>query len=45
CVVDDYITDRAHKLVTTPAYMFGDAAPNKVFKGITGLINEVVEMA
>ncbi|MEO0336637.1 MAG: isoprenoid biosynthesis glyoxalase ElbB, partial [Pseudomonadota bacterium] len=25
CVVDDFITDRLNKVVTTPAYMFGEA--------------------
>ncbi|MCB0389812.1 MAG: isoprenoid biosynthesis glyoxalase ElbB [Bdellovibrionales bacterium] len=44
CAVDDYITDRGHKLITTPAYMY-DAKPAEVFKGISGLINELVEMA
>lgn len=45
CAVDDYITDRANKVVTTPAYMYDEAAPFQVFKGIQGLIKEVVEMA
>ena len=44
CTVDDYITDRENKVITTPAYMY-DAKPSEVFKGITGLINELAEMA
>jgi len=45
CKVDDYITDRAHKVITTPAYMYGDAKPAEVFKGISGLVAELFEMA
>ena len=45
CEVDDYITDRAHKVITSPAYMYGDAPPHKIFKGIQGLVKELVEMA
>lgn len=45
CAVDDYVTDREHRLVTTPAYMYDDAAPHRVFKGIQGAIRELVEMA
>lgn len=45
CPVDDYITDRANKVVTTPAYMYGEARPNEVYQGINGLVKEIVEMA
>lgn len=45
CAVDDYVTDRSHKIVTTPAYMYNDAKPNQVFAGICGLVKEIVEMA
>ena len=45
CPVDDYITDRETKVVTTPAYMYDDAKPNDVFKGIFGLAHELVEWA
>lgn len=45
CPVDDYITDRETKVVTTPAYMYGDAKPNEVFAGIFGLAHELVEWA
>lgn len=44
CPVDDYITDRLSKIVTTPAYMY-DAKPHQVLKGISGLVKEIVEMA
>lgn len=45
CPVDDYITDREGKIVTTPAYMYDNAKPNEVFKGIFGLAHELVEWA
>lgn len=45
CPVEDYITDRIHKIVTTPAYMYGSAKPHEVFRGIGGLVREFVEMA
>jgi enhancing lycopene biosynthesis protein 2 len=44
CPVEDYITDRLNKVITTPAYMY-DAKPHQVFKGISGLIRELVEIA
>jgi enhancing lycopene biosynthesis protein 2 len=45
CPVDDYVTDRYTKVITTPAYMYGNAKPHEVFKGIAGLAKELVEMA
>lgn len=45
CPVEDFITDRDHKIVTTPAYMYGAAKPHQVFNGIQGLIKEFIEMA
>lgn len=44
CPVDDYVTDREHKIITTPAYMY-QTTPDRVFKGISGLVKELVEMA
>jgi enhancing lycopene biosynthesis protein 2 len=44
CSVDDYITDREHKIVTSPAYMY-DAKPHQVFNGIRRAIQELVEMS
>lgn len=44
CPVDDYVTDRECKVVSTPAYML-NAEPAQVFKGISGLVRELVEMA
>jgi enhancing lycopene biosynthesis protein 2 len=43
CRVDDYISDRHHKVLTTPAYMY-DAKPHEVFTGIRKMIRELVEM-
>lgn len=45
CNVDDFITDREHRIVTTPAYMYGQARPFDVFTGIRKAIRELVEMA
>ncbi|MGE0763978.1 MAG: isoprenoid biosynthesis glyoxalase ElbB [Bdellovibrionales bacterium] len=45
CAVTDYVTDREHRLVTTPAYMYDDAKPHQVFQGIRSCIKEFVEMA
>lgn len=45
CPVTDYITDREHKVITTPAYMYGAAKPHEVFQGISGLVKEFIEMA
>ncbi|MEZ0393065.1 MAG: isoprenoid biosynthesis glyoxalase ElbB [Pseudobdellovibrionaceae bacterium] len=44
CPVTDYITDRHHKVVTSPAYM-QKAKPHEVFQGISGLVKEFIEMA
>ena len=45
CIVTDYVSDRDHKILTTPAYMFDDATPFEVFTGIRRLLRELVEMA
>lgn len=45
CPVDDYVTDRESKVITTPAYMYDRAKPHEIFKGISGLAKELVEMA
>lgn len=45
CAVDDFITDRAHKVITSPAYMYDDATPSQVFAGISKAVKELVEMA
>lgn len=44
CPVDDYVTDRLTKVITTPACMY-EATPDKVFKGILALAKELVEMS
>ena len=45
CPVTDYITDREHKIITTPAYMYDEAKPHQIFRGIFGLVKEFIEMA
>lgn len=44
CPVEDYIADRRAKILTTPAYMY-NAKPHLVFKGISAMVKELVEMA
>jgi len=44
CAVSDFVVDNAHKIVTTPAYMY-DAPAHLIFKGVNGLTNEIVKMA
>lgn len=45
CKVDDYVSDRENKIISTPAYMFEDASPHAVFSGIRKAIKELSEMA
>lgn len=45
CEVDDFVSDRAHRFISTPAFMFGDASPHLVFRGIQKACRELVEMA
>lgn len=45
CPVDDFITDRDHKIITSPAYMYDDAKPFQVYDGIQRLTQELLEMA
>lgn len=45
CPADEYVSDRGHKVLTTPAYMYDDAKPFTVFTGISKMIKELVEMA
>jgi enhancing lycopene biosynthesis protein 2 len=44
CSVNDYVSDRENKVITTPAYMY-EAKPFEVFQGINKAIKEFVEMA
>ena len=45
CAVDDFITDRDHRIITTPAYMYGGASPFQIYTGVRKAIRELVEMA
>jgi enhancing lycopene biosynthesis protein 2 len=45
CEVTDYVSDRDHKVLTTPAYMYSEAKPFEVYTGIRKMIRELVEMA
>ncbi len=45
CAVTDFISDREHKIVSTPAYMYPKASASEVFTGISKAIKELVEMS
>lgn len=45
CAVDDFVSDRENKIITTPAYMYDNAKPYEVFTGVRKAIKELVEMA
>jgi enhancing lycopene biosynthesis protein 2 len=44
CPVTEYISDRNHKVLSTPAYMY-NAKPHAVFLGISKMLREFLEMA
>ena len=44
CATTDTISDRQHRVVSTPAYMDGDARTRDVYAGIKKLVDEVVAM-
>ena len=44
CDVDEICKDRYHNIVTTPAYMKGNAKPHEVFDGIKNMIDAVVKL-
>lgn len=45
CRANECHVDRAHKIVTTPAYMIGDAALHDVFEGIRRCVHETLALA
>jgi len=45
CKADECHVDRAHKLVTTPAYMIGDAPLHAIFEGIRRCVHETLALA
>ncbi|MCB9073805.1 MAG: isoprenoid biosynthesis glyoxalase ElbB [Bdellovibrionaceae bacterium] len=44
CPPEEYVSDRDHKVLSTPAYMY-DSTAFEVFTGISKMIKEFVEMA
>ncbi len=44
CAVDDFVTDRLNKVITSPAYMY-TATPYAVYTGIRKAVRELVEMS
>ncbi|MDH4194694.1 MAG: isoprenoid biosynthesis glyoxalase ElbB [Nitrospirota bacterium] len=45
CAVEKYVVDHSHKVITTPAYMYGTAKPHQIFEGVSGAISELIKMA
>jgi enhancing lycopene biosynthesis protein 2 len=45
CPVDRAVVDRANRVVTTPAYMYGDARLGPIADGIDACVREVLAMA
>ncbi len=45
CPVTDFVSDRDHKVITTPAYMYDEASAFEVFTGIQKAVREFIEMA
>ncbi len=43
CAVTEFVVDKAHKIVTTPAYMIGQG-PAEVFEGIRKLVDETLSL-
>jgi len=44
CPCESFVTDEAHRIVTTPAYMLGNG-PAAIFEGIRKLVAEVLRLA
>lgn len=44
CSVENYVSDRDNKVLSTPAYML-EATPSQVYNGIRKMLRELVEMA
>lgn len=42
--VTEVCVDEKNKIVTSPAYMYGDAAPHEIFDGIQNMITETLKL-
>lgn len=45
CGVSDFVSDREHRVVSTPAYMISSAKPHEIYLGVSRSLKELVEMA
>ena len=45
CPVTSFVVDASNKIVTTPAYMYGDAKVHEVYQGIHALVKKMVELS
>ena len=44
CAPQDTCVDSENRVVTTPAYMYGEARPHEVFDGIGNMIRDLLAM-
>ena len=42
--VSEVCIDEQNKIVTSPAYMYGSAAPHEIFDGIQSMVNETLKL-
>lgn len=45
CGVSDFVSDREHRIISTPAYMYDQATPAQVFQGVQKAVQELAAMA
>lgn len=45
CPVSEFVVDRENKIITSPAYMYGEARPSEVYEGVRKTVNALLEMA
>jgi len=45
CFSADFIFDKDNRVVSTPAYMHGDASPADLYQGIAGCVRAVLELS
>lgn len=44
CPVTEFVVDRENKIVTSPAYMYGDARPSEVFEGVKKTVDALLAL-
>lgn len=44
CAVEHFVIDTGNKIITTPAYMDGNAKPHQIFEGVSATIKQLLQM-